>query len=135
MLRPPARSGPNSSWGCPQANPIRRRSLFALGSSWTWLRLSLALGALEREFTLLFLDRARRGDEGRRLVGLELDLVDLLDSRRAEPHGDPDEASRDPVLALQIGRAREDLLLVLEDRVHHLDGRRRGGIVGRAGLE
>ena len=52
-----------------------------------------------------------------------------------ELHRHADEQVVDPVLALQVDRARQDLLLVLEDRLDHLDGRRRRRVVGAAGLE
>src|SRR5574341_159510 len=63
--------------------------------------------------------------ERRLLVRRERDLDDLLDARAAELHRHADVEPLHPVLAVQVRRARQDLLLVLEDRLEHLD--RRGG--------
>jgi hypothetical protein len=59
--------------------------------------------------------------------GRERDLDDLLHAARAELHRHADEEIVDAVLALQEHRARQDLLLVLEDRLDHLGG----GLTGR----
>src|SRR5215210_7238916 len=54
-------------------------------------------------------------------------LYDLLGAPRTELHRDANEKVVDAVLALQVGSAGEDALLVEQDRVDYLDdgGRRR----------
>ena len=51
-------------------------------------------------------------------------MNDLLESARSELAGYADEQIAHAVLALEIDRARNDLLLVQEDRFDHLDDRR-----------
>src|SRR5215204_2712687 len=53
------------------------------------------------------------------LFGRQLDLDDLLDPTRAQLHRDADEQIAYPVLTLKEHRARQDLLLVLENRLAH----------------
>src|SRR6185369_17809515 len=79
--------------------------------------------------------RGGRLVEGGLFVGVELDLDDLLDAPAAELDRHTDVEPLGAVLAVQVGRAGQDLLLVLEDRLHHLHrgGGRRG--VGAARLE
>ncbi len=69
------------------------------------------------------------------LLGRELDLVDLLESRASELAGNAEEEIPQSVLALQPRGARKNALLVLGDRLAHLHrcGRRR--VVRGAGLE
>src|SRR5215210_5659832 len=50
----------------------------------------------------------------------EAELDDVFDARGAELDGDADEEVVQAVLALQVGRAREDALLVEKDGVYHL---------------
>ena len=56
--------------------------------------------------------------------GRQLDLDDLLDAARAKLHRYADEQVSNAVLALQEDRARQDLLLVLENDLDHLRRRR-----------
>src|SRR3990167_667282 len=58
----------------------------------------------------------------------ELNLEYLLDTFSPENHGQTDECVIDAVFALSQDAARENLLLVPEYRVHHLDGGYGGGI-------
>src|SRR5215510_7244537 len=62
----------------------------------------------------------RRPLEGGRLLGCQRDLDDLLDPPAPQLDRHPDEQPADPVLALQEGGARQDLLLVAQDRLYHL---------------
>src|SRR3954469_11677191 len=59
-----------------------------------------------------FLHRARRLPERGVLVRRQLDLEDLFEAARPELAWHADELIADAVLALQIHRARQDLLLV-----------------------
>jgi hypothetical protein len=67
--------------------------------------------------------------------GRELDLDDFLQAGGAQLAGNADVVAVDAVLAFEIGRAGQNLLLVLEDGLDHLDGGRGGSVVGAAGLE
>ena len=60
----------------------------------------------------------------------QLDLDDLLDAARAELDRHADEQIADAVLALQEHRARQDLLLVLQDGLDHLRRRRARRVPG-----
>ena len=72
----------------------------------------------------------------RRALGVgQAQLEDLLDAGRAELDRHADEEAVDPVLALEQHAARQDALLVEQDRVDHLDDRRARRVVGAAGLE
>src|SRR5262245_20130939 len=53
----------------------------------------------------------------------------------ADHGGHPDIKVLDPVLAVEVGRARKDALLVLEKALRHGDGRRRRRVEGRPALE
>ena len=64
------------------------------------------------------------------LVVGELELDDLLDPAGAELHRHADVEAVDPVLALEQRRARQDALLVEEDRVDHLRDRRARRVPG-----
>src|SRR2546426_12834183 len=89
-------------------------------------------------YTTLFrsLTHRRRGLlEGRLLVRGELDLDHLLDARATELHRNADVEPSDSVLPVEIGGAGQDLLLVLDNRLHHLNGRRRRGVVRAAALQ
>ena len=55
--------------------------------------------------------------------------------RRAQLAGHADVEAIDAVLALEVGGAGKDLLLVLQDGFDHLDGCGGGRVVGAAGLE
>src|ERR1035441_10171121 len=61
--------------------------------------------------------------------GSELDLHDLLDAMGAQFAEDADKVSADAVLAFKVSRARQDLLLVLENGFSHLHRARRRRIV------
>src|SRR5919201_5858537 len=54
------------------------------------------------------------------LVLCELELDDLLDPAAAELHRHADVEAVDPVLTLEVRRARQHPLLVEHDGVHHL---------------
>jgi hypothetical protein len=69
------------------------------------------------------LDRGRRFLEGRVFVGRELDLHDLLETARPQLARHADEQVAHAVLALQINGARNDLLLVEQNRFDHVDDR------------
>src|SRR5581483_9638767 len=96
----------------------------------SWIR-SRSDAQLVREL----LDRRRRALERRRLLGGQRDLQDLLDPAPPELHRHPHEEPLDPVLALQVRRARQDLPLVLQDGLDHLDDRRGRGVVRAPGPE
>ena len=49
--------------------------------------------------------------------------------------GTPTNTALDPVFALQACRARQHLLLVLQNRLHHLHRRRRRSVVSASGLQ
>src|SRR4029453_13724898 len=72
--------------------------------------------------------------EGGLLLSGELDLDDLLDAAPAELHGHANIEPADAVLTVQVGRAGQDLLLVLQDGLDHLHRGRRGGVVRPARL-
>src|ERR1041384_3096502 len=69
-------------------------------------------------------DRGGRLVEGGLLVLLQLDLDDLLDPVAPELDRPPDVEALGPLRPVQVRGAGQDLLLVLEDRLHHLP---RGG--------
>src|SRR6185437_6750593 len=73
--------------------------------------------------------------EGGLLFGRELDLDDLLEALGTKFARNADVEAADAVLALKIGGAGEDLLLVLEDGFNHLDCGSRRSVLSRAGLE
>src|SRR5262245_46687334 len=82
------------------------------------------------------LAHGRRGPvQSGRLLGRQCDLDDLLDSPAPELDRHPDEQPADPVLALQVGRAGQDLLLVAQDRLHYLGDRRARGVEGAPRLQ
>src|SRR5215470_10814368 len=66
---------------------------------------------------------------------VQLNLDDALDALCADHGGYADVKVLDPVLAVEVGRARKDALLVLEKALRHGDGRRRRRVEGRAALE
>ena len=70
----------------------------------------------------------RRLVEGGLLVRCQLDLDAPLESASPEDHGDPDEEVLLAILALQVGRTREDAPPVEQDRLDHLEDRRRRGV-------
>ena len=77
---------------------------------------------------------------GRTLKGAEFTLVqlqlkDLLDTLGAQHHRHTDVDVLDTVLTGQVGRGRQDFLLIVENRATHVDTGRRGSVVSRAGLE
>src|SRR5512141_284894 len=78
--------------------------------------------------------RIRRPAKRRLLVGRELDLHDLLDTLASELDRNAQVDAGHPVLPLEIRRAGEDLLLVLQDRLDHFRDRGRGRVVGRPRL-
>src|SRR5690349_61596 len=59
-------------------------------------------------------------EHGALVVG-EVELDDLFDAASAELDGDADEEAVDAVLAVQVGGAGHDHLLVEDDRVNHLE--------------
>src|ERR1017187_1849069 len=65
----------------------------------------------------------------------ELELDDPLDAPGAEHDWHAHEDAVDPVLALEVRGARQDLLAVVENRLGHLDGGRGRGVIGRARLQ
>ena len=67
--------------------------------------------------------------------GRELDLDDLFEAACAQFAGNADVEALNTVLALQIRRAGQDLLLVLQDGFDHFDCGCAGSVVGAAGLE
>src|SRR5438045_1438314 len=69
------------------------------------------------------------------LFGRQVDLDDLFEAARAELAGHADVETLYAVLAFQIRGAGQNLLLVFEYGLRHLDRRSRGRVVGRAGLE
>jgi hypothetical protein len=64
-------------------------------------------------------------------------LISMIFSMPLEPslHRHANEQSVDAVFAFQVRGAGQNLLLVFEDRLHHLGGRGRRGVVGAAGLQ
>ena len=66
---------------------------------------------------------------------VERELDNLFHSASAYDDGNSDEKPLDAVLAFQVGRAGQDLLLILEDRLDHFGGRGRRRVVSAAGLE
>ena len=73
-------------------------------------------------------------DENQREAGW-LDLDDLLHPRLAQLNRHAGIGVAQTVLAFEIGGARQDLVLVPQDRLDHLGHRQPGGVVGRPGLE
>jgi hypothetical protein len=69
------------------------------------------------------------------LLGCELDLNDLLDSPGTELAGDTNVEAIDSVLTLQVGGARKDFFLILQDRFDHLDCGGRRSVIRRASLQ
>src|SRR5258708_1336920 len=69
------------------------------------------------------LDRSGALVQGRLFIRVELDLVHLLDSPGTELYRHSDKEAGDAVLALQVSRAGQHFLLVLEDGLHHFDRR------------
>src|SRR5690242_21400852 len=65
----------------------------------------------------------------------EVDLDDLLQSARAEFAGHTNVQSVDAILAFQVSSARQNLLLVFQDRLRHLDCGRRRRVVRRTSLQ
>src|ERR1035441_5292788 len=82
-----------------------------------------------------FLHRVGALLQGGLLFRGQLDLDDLLDAVRAPLARYADEQPVDTVFAFEIGGARHDLLLVLEDGLNHLRDRGRRRVVSAAGLE
>src|SRR5688572_29185790 len=78
-----------------------------------------------------FADGVRGLVECRPLVVAQVELDDRLDASRAELHRHAHVEPVDPVLALEVCRAREHALLVEHDRVDHLRGRRARCVPGR----
>ena len=81
------------------------------------------------------LDGSGRFVKGCTLVVREADLDDLLDAILAQFHRDADEQIADAVLAFEENSARQDLLLVLEDRLAHLDRTEARGVKCRTGFQ
>src|SRR5579863_8724850 len=65
----------------------------------------------------------------------ELDLDNLLDAPRAQFHWYADVQSLNAVLALEVSRARENFLFVLQNRFDHFDYSRRWRVVRRPGFQ
>src|SRR5262249_23886529 len=102
----------------------------------TWMSRTLMCSPASELQLLDQLTHGRGGlVEGRLLVGRERDLDDLLDAAAPELHRHPDVKSLRPVLPFEIRGAGKDLLLVLENRLHHLDGGGGGRVVGAARLQ
>src|SRR5215831_1803770 len=78
---------------------------------------------------------ANRFLEGLALVRGQLDLDDLLHSCAAKLHGNAHVDARDAVLAIEVGRAREDLLLIFQNGLDHLHSGGSGRVVRAARLE
>src|SRR5262245_17067489 len=91
--------------------------------------------ALELELLDQLAHGSRRLLEGCVLLRREGDLDDLLDAPAAELHRHPDVEPLDPVLPGQVRRARQDLLLVLQDRLDHLHRRGSWRVVGAPRLQ
>src|SRR5215831_11241169 len=79
------------------------------------LLFAMAGSPLELELVHELADGGRRFVEGRLLLAAQLDLDDLLDAGASQLHGHADVETLGPVLPVEIGSAREDLLLVLQD--------------------
>src|SRR5512140_2586554 len=92
-------------------------------------------GVLAGEKAAQLLDGVGRLLQSGCLIGRQLQLDDPLEAAGPEHHRDAHVEALDPVLAFEERGARENLLLVLEDRVDHLDRGGRGRVIGRAGLE
>src|SRR6266404_4081192 len=95
--------------------PTRRAKQAYRGSISGWLFLDDIDQLLDRSGALV---------QGRLFIRVELDLVHLLDSPGTELHRHSDKEAVDAVLALQVSRAGQHFLLVLEDGLHHFDRRR-----------
>src|SRR5208337_3563448 len=76
----------------------------------------------------------RRLLQRRILLRRQLDLNNLLRARRPQLYRHAHKQSLDPILPIQIHRARQNLLLIFQNRFHHLHGRRRRRIIRRPGL-
>ena len=94
------------------------------------VRASQSLTASHSDFT----DGHRLVEHGL-LVGVQLDLDDLLDAAFADDHRHADIEILDAVLAGQVRGAGQQAALVLEVALGHLDRRGGRGVEGRAGLE
>src|SRR3989475_1144233 len=71
----------------------------------------------------------------RLLFRSQFNLEDLLDAARSEFDRDADKEAVDPVLAFEVGGARENFFSVVEDRVNHFHDRSRRRVVGAAGFQ
>src|SRR4026207_239114 len=110
----------------PAATPPRAVSREVAGS---------CAGPLELQLLDELAYRRRRLVEGGLLLGGELDLDDLLDAGPAELDRHAHVEPLGPVLAVEIGGAGQDLLLVLEDGLDHLHRGGGGRVVGAPGLQ
>src|SRR5919201_3623382 len=91
---------------------------------WNPSGIALAMLASVAPSELQLVDQfANGGDgvlEGRLLLGRQLDFDDLLHAASVQRHRHPDVEALHPVLAGEVSRTGQDLLLVLEDGLHHL---------------
>src|ERR1700722_5369216 len=68
-------------------------------------------------------------------IVVEFDFDDPLDAFGAQDAGNAHEIASDSVFLLTEDGTGQDSLLVLDDRLGHLHGRRGGCVIGAAGLE
>src|SRR5713101_2239723 len=90
---------------------------------------------LDREFRHQLPHRRGGAVERRLLIGGELDLDDLLEAPGSQARRYAEEQIAVAILPVQGDGARQDPVLVEQDRLHHLDDGRRRGVVGAARLE
>src|SRR5690606_16727727 len=82
-----------------------------------------------------FLNRIDRDLQARLVVGIEFDLDDLFDAAGTDQHRNADVQTIEAVLAIDIGGAGQDALLVTQISFGHRDARSCRGIKCRAGAE
>ena len=66
---------------------------------------------------------------------VEFHFDDSFDATGAQNHGHAHVNVFEPILALEVGRAGEDFMFVLDDRLHHLGDGEARRVIGRAGLQ
>src|SRR5690606_15916120 len=82
-----------------------------------------------------FLDVRGRLVEELLLLGGQLELDDFFNPLAAEQRGNADEVSLGAELAVAVGGAGDDALLVLHNGLDHLDGSAGRGVPGAGALE
>src|SRR6266550_9140268 len=80
-------------------------------------------------------DGVGRSLQGGPLIVGEFELNDLFRAARPQLDGHPPEETADAILAVEPHGAGKNLLAVEHDGIDHFGDRRRGRVVGTAGLQ